>query len=69
MKRLEKEDTPPAVRYAERRRLRGWQIYLDLGSVRDPADLAKLPESEQKAWQQFWANVDTLLKWEQSTPR
>jgi serine/threonine protein kinase/tetratricopeptide (TPR) repeat protein len=32
-----------------------------LASVRNPAELAKLPAEERKSWQEFWASVDKLL--------
>ena len=34
----------------------------DLAGVRDPEALIKLPQEEQKAWRDLWADVDTLLK-------
>ena len=40
----------------------------DLSSVREPAELAKLPEAERQAWQQFWFDVDALLKEMQKVP-
>ncbi len=47
-----------------RRMLRQWQLEPDLAGVRDPAALAKLPESERKGWQDFWQEVQRML----STP-
>ena len=38
-----------------------WQKDPDLAAVRDPAALSKLPEAEQVAWRNLWAQVDTLL--------
>jgi serine/threonine-protein kinase len=38
-----------------------WQRAADLGGLRDPAALAGLSESEQKACRQFWAGVDEVL--------
>jgi tetratricopeptide (TPR) repeat protein len=38
-----------------------WQRDDALGSVRDRAALAKLPESERKQWQQLWADVAAVL--------
>jgi tetratricopeptide (TPR) repeat protein len=32
----------------------------DLASVRDPAELAKLPEAEREQWQHLWADVEAL---------
>jgi hypothetical protein len=43
------------------RKLRHWQKGADLAAVRDPAALRKLPESEQVAWRNLWAEVDSLL--------
>lgn len=34
----------------------------DLAGVRDPAALAKFPESERKEWRALWAEVATLLQ-------
>jgi hypothetical protein len=34
----------------------------EFDSVRDKEALAKLPEAERAAWQQLWADVETLLK-------
>jgi hypothetical protein len=53
--------TPPsAVSLAEN--LKHWKIDPDLLSVRDPKELAKLPEAEQPAWRKLWSNVNQLLK-------
>jgi tetratricopeptide (TPR) repeat protein len=38
-----------------------WQTDRDLASVRDPAALAKLPDSEREPWRRLWANVTALL--------
>jgi tetratricopeptide (TPR) repeat protein len=46
--------------------LRAWQTDAPPG-IRDEAALAKLPEEEQKAWSQLWADVAELLK-KSSTP-
>ncbi len=46
---------------ARRRTLSQWQLESDLASVRDPAALAKLPEHERKAWQEFWQEVQKTL--------
>jgi tetratricopeptide (TPR) repeat protein len=37
-----------------------WQADPDLVSVRDPAELAKLPEAESEPWQRLWADVAAL---------
>jgi eukaryotic-like serine/threonine-protein kinase len=34
-----------------------WQTDSDLASVRDPAELAKLPAAEREQWQLLWADV------------
>jgi hypothetical protein len=38
-----------------------WQEDAGLATVRDPAALAKLPEAEQVAWRNLWAQIDSLL--------
>jgi tetratricopeptide (TPR) repeat protein len=43
-------------------KLRHWQQDPDLAGVRDPDDLARLPEEEQTAWRELWLGVATLLK-------
>jgi hypothetical protein len=37
-----------------------WQRNPDLATVRDKEALANLPAAERTAWQQFWAEVETL---------
>jgi len=37
--------------------LEPWQTDPGLFSIRDPAELAKLPNDERKEWQRFWADV------------
>jgi tetratricopeptide (TPR) repeat protein len=54
-------DTLPA-RAQVRQTLQHWQRDPDLAGVRDAKTLAQLPEAERAAWQQFWADVETLLK-------
>src|SRR5262249_5525286 len=44
-----------------RQTLQHWQRDTDLAGVRDPALLHKLPEAEQAAWRNLWAQVDALL--------
>jgi tetratricopeptide (TPR) repeat protein len=34
----------------------------DLAGLREPVELAKVPEEEQQTWRQFWAKVATLQK-------
>jgi eukaryotic-like serine/threonine-protein kinase len=41
--------------------LNTWQTDPALASVRDPAELAKLPDAEREKWQQFWADVAQLI--------
>jgi tetratricopeptide (TPR) repeat protein len=38
-----------------------WQTDPDLAGVRDPAALAKLPDSEREQWRRLWADVAALL--------
>jgi tetratricopeptide (TPR) repeat protein/tRNA A-37 threonylcarbamoyl transferase component Bud32 len=45
-----------------RQTLLHWQKEPDLADVRDPAALSKLPEAEQVAWLNLWAQVDALLR-------
>src|SRR5262249_42875293 len=51
----------PATAEQVRKALLHWQKDSDLASVRDPAALGKLPEAEQVAWRNLWAQVDALL--------
>jgi tetratricopeptide (TPR) repeat protein len=39
-----------------------WQMDTDLAGVRDPKELARLPEAEHREWQVFWGEVAALLK-------
>jgi hypothetical protein len=41
--------------------LRGWQRDPDLACVRDADELAQLSEGERKRWQEFWAEVRSLI--------
>ncbi len=43
-------------------RLEHWLHDRDLEGVRDPEELAKLPEEEMKAWRALWAEVRALLE-------
>jgi tetratricopeptide (TPR) repeat protein len=52
----------PAARQPVRGRLQHWQKDGDLASVRDPAALAQLPDTEHREWRQFWADVGRLLR-------
>jgi serine/threonine-protein kinase len=49
-------------RTAAQRELRSWQKNLALASVRDKEALAELPEVERAGWQQFWTDIEALLK-------
>jgi tetratricopeptide (TPR) repeat protein len=42
--------------------LRRWLADPDFGGVREPDQLAKLPEAERPAWQRLWKDVADLLK-------
>jgi eukaryotic-like serine/threonine-protein kinase len=44
-----------------RDKLEEWKKQRDFAEVRDHEGLAKLPESERKDWQAFWAEVDALI--------
>jgi hypothetical protein len=44
-----------------RQMLLHWQKDTDLAAVRDPYLLRNLPEAEQVAWRNLWAQVDALL--------
>ena len=57
----------PRRRFAEASKellgtVQGWQQTPDLAGVRDPEELAKLPEAERRSWQALWAEVETLEK-------
>jgi hypothetical protein len=42
--------------------LRHWQKDTDLAGVREQRALAKLPDAERKQWQQFWGEVEEVLR-------
>jgi tetratricopeptide (TPR) repeat protein len=52
---------PPRNRGAVAGWMRGWRSHPDLGGVREPDDLKKLPGPERDGWRALWAEVDTLL--------
>jgi tetratricopeptide (TPR) repeat protein len=54
------EGTDAKTRKAVRQTLQHWQKDADLASVREKEALAQLPEAERAAWQQLWAEVETL---------
>ncbi len=47
----------PGIAEQVRQALLHWQKDADLAAVRDPALLGKLPEAEQVAWRNLWAQV------------
>jgi tetratricopeptide (TPR) repeat protein len=51
----------PVVIQRLRQVLLHWQKDADLAAVRDPDRLRKLPEAEQVAWRNLWAQVEALL--------
>jgi tetratricopeptide (TPR) repeat protein len=53
--------TDPKARRTIDNALRHWRRHPNLSSVRDAAAVAGLPADEQRAWRQFWADVETLL--------
>jgi tetratricopeptide (TPR) repeat protein len=53
-------DADGKTRQAVQQTLHHWQKDPDLASVRGKDALAKLSEAERAAWQQFWAEVETL---------
>jgi tetratricopeptide (TPR) repeat protein len=54
--------TEPGNKELVDRTLAHWKQDTDLAGIRDGKELAKLPESERKEWQSFWAEVEALLK-------
>jgi tetratricopeptide (TPR) repeat protein/tRNA A-37 threonylcarbamoyl transferase component Bud32 len=56
------EKGPAGAKAVVRQTLAHWQKDPDLAGVRDKTCMAKLPQDERQAWQQLWADVDTLLK-------
>jgi hypothetical protein len=54
------EGADAKTRQAVQQTLRHWQQDPDLASVRDKEALAQLPEAERAAWQEFWAEVESL---------
>jgi tetratricopeptide (TPR) repeat protein len=51
----------PDLAVQSRQALLYWQKDRDLATVRDPDALRKLPEAEQVAWRNLWAQVAALL--------
>jgi hypothetical protein len=54
------EGTDAKTHQGVQQTLQHWQKDPDFDSVRGKEALAKLPEAERTAWQQFWAEVETL---------
>jgi hypothetical protein len=54
------QDADAKSRHTVQQTLQHWQKDPDLASVRDKEALAKLSEAERAAWQQLWADVETL---------
>jgi serine/threonine protein kinase/tetratricopeptide (TPR) repeat protein len=63
---LDKE--PDKARPAVAQQMQHWLRDPDFKGVRGPDALAKLPEAERPAWQQFWADVQRLLDRAAATP-
>jgi hypothetical protein len=51
----------PDAAAAAARALRHWKEDPDLAGIRDPEALAGLPEEEQRAYRQFWSEVDAAI--------
>jgi serine/threonine protein kinase/Flp pilus assembly protein TadD len=51
-----------------RQRMQHWQQDRDFVGLRHPEALAKLPEAEQTAWRQLWADVAAILERTQPKP-
>ena len=54
------EGTDAKTHQGVQQTLQHWQKDPDLANVRDADALAKLPEAERAAWQEFWTEVETL---------
>lgn len=63
------ENGTPADQTRARQMMEHWQRDTDLASIRDAEALAKLPESQQKAFNQLWSDVAELLKKAGSQPK
>jgi tetratricopeptide (TPR) repeat protein len=57
----ELDSNQPGTAQQVRRKLQDRRMDADLAAVRDPDALRKLPEAEQAAWRNLWAQVDALL--------
>jgi tetratricopeptide (TPR) repeat protein/tRNA A-37 threonylcarbamoyl transferase component Bud32 len=60
--RKESEGATAKDRARARQALENWQREADLANLRGEPALARLPEPECKAWREFWAEVEALLK-------
>jgi hypothetical protein len=58
---LAKRNDPKSKAFVSER-MDHWLKDADFASVRDPAELQKLPEAERREWQSFWSEVDGLLR-------
>jgi hypothetical protein len=54
-------DGPPAGRSSARAALQRWRDDKALAGVREPQELAKLPEPERAGYVRFWADVQEVL--------
>jgi hypothetical protein len=63
------ESGPPEDRPAIVQAMSNWQKDSALAGIRGEAALAKLPEDEQKACTQLWADVADLLKKAEAKPK
>jgi eukaryotic-like serine/threonine-protein kinase len=55
------ESGQPQAKPAISKALQHWKTDTDLFGLRDPSELSKFPEAEQKACRSLWAEVDALL--------
>jgi tetratricopeptide (TPR) repeat protein len=56
------ESANPQDRTMVQQQMRHWQTDADFTGVRDKDALAKLTAEERAAWQQFWAEVEAMLR-------
>jgi hypothetical protein len=49
--------------------LHHWQADPDLAGVRDPERLTKLPQGEQRSFQQLWKSVAELIEQAESVAK
>jgi serine/threonine-protein kinase len=52
----------PQDRAAVVEALKHWKHDPDLAGIRDAEALSRIPETERKAWQALWADVEALLE-------